>query len=214
MPIDILEFFCLTPLPGSEDHKNLYLKGVPMDPDMNKYDLEHVCTAHPLMSAETWSEVYRDAWARYYTDAHVETVLRRAVASGLRPRKIADVMTAFSGAARIEGVHPLQCGIVRRKVADAAPARDADRQSARILSVCARSNFVSVVAKWLELGLRYTGIKKSRARRSSAEQPMSTRRLRLSNGEADQNDGFCRAFADKIPEYLRRAEASGCARFE
>jgi hypothetical protein len=23
LPVDILEFFCLTPLPGSEDHKNL-----------------------------------------------------------------------------------------------------------------------------------------------------------------------------------------------
>jgi radical SAM superfamily enzyme YgiQ (UPF0313 family) len=48
LPIDILEFFYLTPLPGSEDHKKLYMKGIPMDPDMNKYDLEHACTAHPL----------------------------------------------------------------------------------------------------------------------------------------------------------------------
>ncbi len=46
LPIDLLEFFYLTPLPGSEDHKNLYLRAVPMDPDMNKYDLEHACTAH------------------------------------------------------------------------------------------------------------------------------------------------------------------------
>ena len=41
---------------------------------MNKYDLEHVCTAHPIMSKETWQRVYRDAWKRYYTDEHVETV--------------------------------------------------------------------------------------------------------------------------------------------
>ena len=34
LPLDILEFFCLTPLPGSEDHSPL--PGVPMDPDMNK----------------------------------------------------------------------------------------------------------------------------------------------------------------------------------
>ena len=27
LPVDLLEFFCLTPLPGSEDHKNLYPKG-------------------------------------------------------------------------------------------------------------------------------------------------------------------------------------------
>ena len=98
MPLDILEFFFLTPLPGSEDHKTLYLKGVPMDPDMNNYDLEHVCTAHPMMSADVWRQVYRDAWARYYTDEHVETVLRRAVASGIKPRKIADVMGVFSAA--------------------------------------------------------------------------------------------------------------------
>ena len=34
----MLEFFFLTPLPGSEDHKVLSEKGVWMDPDMNKYD--------------------------------------------------------------------------------------------------------------------------------------------------------------------------------
>ena len=40
----MLEFFCLTPLPGSEDHQNCGRKGVAMDADLNKYDLEHVCT--------------------------------------------------------------------------------------------------------------------------------------------------------------------------
>jgi hypothetical protein len=29
LPIDILEFFFLTPLPGSEDHKTLLAKGCP-----------------------------------------------------------------------------------------------------------------------------------------------------------------------------------------
>ena len=47
LPLDLLEFFCLTPLPGSEDHKKLAAAGSPMDPDMNKYDLEHVVTGHP-----------------------------------------------------------------------------------------------------------------------------------------------------------------------
>ena len=115
LPIDILEFFCLTPLPGSEDHKRLAEKGVPMDPDMNNYDLEHVTTAHAIMSREAWEQVYRDAWARYYTDAHVETVLRRAVRDGLNPKKIVDALTIFSGSVRIEGVHPLQFGFLRRK---------------------------------------------------------------------------------------------------
>ncbi len=38
----MLEFTMLTPLPGSEDHKTLHEKGVWMDPDLNKYDLETV----------------------------------------------------------------------------------------------------------------------------------------------------------------------------
>ena len=37
LPIEYSEFFFLTPLPGSEDHKTLYLKGARMDPDMNNY---------------------------------------------------------------------------------------------------------------------------------------------------------------------------------
>jgi hypothetical protein len=116
LPVDILEFFYLTPLPGSEDHKRLFMSGVAMDPDMNKYDLEHACTGHPLMSKETWTRVYADAWRRYYTDEHVETIMRRAVVSGINRTKVLDSLTIFAGAARIEGVHPLQFGFLRRKV--------------------------------------------------------------------------------------------------
>ena len=42
--------------------------------------------------------------------------LRRAVASGLDPKKIIDGLTVFSGSTLIERVHPLQFGYVRRKV--------------------------------------------------------------------------------------------------
>src|SRR5262249_53597766 len=152
-----LEFFCLTPLPGSEDHKNLFLKGVPMDPDMNRYDLEHVCTGHPIMSAEAWAGVYRDAWRRYYTDQHVETVLRRAVASGLNPKKIVDALTIFSGSVRIEGVHPLQFGFVRRK------SRTSRRHGLPIenplLFYPRRTVEAAVVLlKWLKLVRRYRKI--------------------------------------------------------
>ena len=56
LPIDLLGFTMLTPLPGSEDHKVLHEKGVWMDPDMNKYDLEHVTTAHSKMSEKVWDD--------------------------------------------------------------------------------------------------------------------------------------------------------------
>ena len=45
---------------------------------MNKYDLNHVCTRHPKMSRDQWNEAYRMAWQRYYTDEHIETILKGA----------------------------------------------------------------------------------------------------------------------------------------
>ncbi len=85
LPLDILEFFFLTPLPGSEDHKVLWTKGDWMDPDLNKYDLNHRVTHHARMSDEEWEEAYRAAWLNYYTPEHVRTILRRAAAHKLGP---------------------------------------------------------------------------------------------------------------------------------
>jgi radical SAM superfamily enzyme YgiQ (UPF0313 family) len=68
LPIDLLEFFCLTPLPGSEDHQTLWKNGVAMDSDLNRYDVEHVCTAHPKMSRNEW--LPRGLVALLHTKAH------------------------------------------------------------------------------------------------------------------------------------------------
>jgi len=116
LPIDVLEFFILTPLPGSADHQALYKKGVWMDPDMNRYDVEHVTTAHPQMSARQWREIYDRAWHLYYSPKHVETMLRRAKASGIATGRIVWSICCYYGSYRFEKVHPLQCGILRRKV--------------------------------------------------------------------------------------------------
>ena len=116
LPIDILEFFCLTPLPGSEDHKNLFTRGVAMDPDMNKYDLEHVCTGHARMSREQWERAYRLAWETYYTAEHMETVMRRAAATRISPGKMMFLLLWFYGCVQLEHIHPLEGGYLRRKV--------------------------------------------------------------------------------------------------
>jgi radical SAM superfamily enzyme YgiQ (UPF0313 family) len=115
LPLDILEFFILTPLPGSEDHKTLWTKGVAMDPDLNKYDLEHVVTDHPNMSRAQLQAVYQDAWSQYYSDAHVETLLRRAVVCGVRMPSLIKVIVAFMHMVPVENIHPLQAGLLRRK---------------------------------------------------------------------------------------------------
>jgi hypothetical protein len=116
LPLDMLEFFCLTPLPGSEDHQRLLKNGVWMDPDMNKYDLEHVVTGHPRMSKDEWEGIYQEAWDLYYSPAHMETIMRRAAAVGTSPGKALFLIIWFWACVKIEKVHPLQGGYLRRKV--------------------------------------------------------------------------------------------------
>jgi len=196
LPVDILEFFYLTPLPGSEDHKNLFMRGVPMDPDMNNYDLEHACTAHPLMSKEAWTQVYADAWKRYYTDEHVETIMRRAAVSGISGRKIADSLMIFSGAARIEGVHPLQFGFLRRKL------RKQRRHGMPVLNpllfyTWRFADFLNVTSQWLRLIWRYRRIM-ARVKADPASRTHFDEALSPHTG-AGEIDHFVEVFADKIP---------------
>src|SRR5207344_140193 len=113
LPLDILEFFCLTPLPGSEDHQVLWKKGIAMEQDLNKYDVEHVCTAHPRMSKDEWELIYREAWSLYYTPGHMRTLLRRMAATGGPILSLLKVLVAFATMVRLENVHPLQAGILR-----------------------------------------------------------------------------------------------------
>jgi Radical SAM superfamily len=116
LPLDILEFFFLTPLPGSEDHKVLWQKGTWMDPDMNKYDLNHRVSHHPRMSDAEWEDAYRAAWAAYYTPEHVRTILRRSAACRIgRPGTTLTTILWFYLMIAFEGVHPLEGGALRLK---------------------------------------------------------------------------------------------------
>jgi len=115
LPVDILEFFCLTPLPGSEDHQTLWKAGTAMEPDLNKYDLEHVCTGHGRMTREQFQAIYRDAWSLYFSPQHMKTLIRRAVATGVPVGSLVKLLFRFATAEPLEHVHPLQSGLFRLK---------------------------------------------------------------------------------------------------
>jgi radical SAM superfamily enzyme YgiQ (UPF0313 family) len=115
LPLDILEWVILTPLPGSEDHRVLWRAGSPMGADLNNYDFEHVVSDHPKMSRQEWQAIYHEAWDLYYSRQHVETLLRRAAASGVPLMSLVKAVVPFMTMVQVEGIHPLQAGLFRRK---------------------------------------------------------------------------------------------------
>src|SRR6201994_4385062 len=116
MAVGIFGFFFLTPLARSEGPKVLWQKGTWMDPDLNKYDLNHRVSHHPTMSDQEWEEAYRAAWDTYYTPEHIRTILRRSAAHKLgRPKTALTTIMWFRLMTLYEGVHPLEGGAFRLK---------------------------------------------------------------------------------------------------
>ena len=115
MPVDLVEFHCLTPLPGSKDHQNLYCNRSFLEPDLNKFDLEHVTMEHPVMSKDQWEKLYRDAWMQYYSMDHMKTIMRRSVATECNPGNMVMLLAWYYLCFRLENTDPLQGGYLRRK---------------------------------------------------------------------------------------------------
>jgi hypothetical protein len=148
------------------------------------------------MSKETWTKVYADAWTRYYSDEHVETIMRRAVVSGINRTKVLDSLTMFSSASRIEGVHPLQFGFFRRKI------RKQRRYGMPIVNPLVFYSWrlfdaLKVCSRWASVIWRYrrlmAKVMKDPATRTHFDEAL---RLRTGTGETDH---FVEMFADKIP---------------
>jgi radical SAM superfamily enzyme YgiQ (UPF0313 family) len=114
LPIDVLEIFYLTPLPGSEDHQKLHRAGIWVDPDLNKYDLYHITTNHPKMTREEWEYAYWESWRRYYSYEHCATIMRRSAALRAFGSTLF-ALTWFKGCIEIENVHPVEGGVLRMK---------------------------------------------------------------------------------------------------
>jgi len=186
LPVDILEFFMLTPLPGSEDHQTLHKNSAWMDPDMNKYDTNHRVVHHPTMSDGEWEEAYRLAWREYYTPQHMETVMRRAVACGMTASKVMMMMLWFFFSFRYDKVHPLESGYFRLKY-----RRDRRPGFAResMLAFYARFGFETLRAHfWMGYWLLRMAAVRRRINRDCNRRAYTD--LALQTGTADQIDNL------------------------
>jgi radical SAM superfamily enzyme YgiQ (UPF0313 family) len=199
LPIDLLEFFILTPLPGSADHKKLYLAGVPMEADLNRYDVVHVTTAHGTMSDDELLAIYRKAWDLYYSPEHIERVLRRSQAWGYDVDNMKAKMFGFQAPATIEGVHPLEGGIFRRKYRrDRRPGMR--RENPVVFYARYAAEIVSKIARYGALYWRYRRILEHVRRTPATEVDVAMQPVQ--DGDLDALELFtttagARAAADK-----------------
>jgi radical SAM superfamily enzyme YgiQ (UPF0313 family) len=155
LPLDLLEMFFLTPLPGSEDHRTLLDKGVWMDSDLNKYNLHNRVSHHPKMSDKEWEEAYAAAWASYYSYDHIETVARRhAIGNSTRAvSKVVSYLMEFKAIYEIEKVHPLEGGVFRMKYrSDRRPSLPRELPGVFHLKLFAENAFK--VARYINLTIR------------------------------------------------------------
>jgi uncharacterized radical SAM superfamily protein len=114
LAIDMIFLNFLTPLPGSEDHARLTRENVWMDPDMNRYDINHRVTHHPKMSDAEWEAAHREAHEAFFDRDHMRTILRRLVALKSKKRlSTISRLTIYREAIRLEGVAALEAGLLR-----------------------------------------------------------------------------------------------------
>jgi len=64
---DIVSFFIMTPLPGTEDQVHQAKEGNIFDWDFNNFDSQHVTLKHSKLDQASWMHAYRQAFTGFYT---------------------------------------------------------------------------------------------------------------------------------------------------
>lgn len=91
------------------------MAGVPMERDLNRYDVVHVTTRHAIMTDEELRAIYFKAWDLYYSPDHVERVIRRTKLWNYDSYDMMAKLFSFYQAIKVDSVHPLEGGLFRRK---------------------------------------------------------------------------------------------------
>ncbi len=112
---DNASFFMLTPLPGSQDHREMRKRGEWMDDDFNKRDSFHATIRHPHMTTEQWTEAYRAAWQAFFSKENLFRILRRWSRRPTIYWNLLFMLLWYKNAALIEGQHPMIAGFFRLK---------------------------------------------------------------------------------------------------
>ena len=155
LAVDLIYFYVLTPLPGSEDHLNLWREGVELDPDLSHFTSYRSISPHQSMSTEVLDGLYDEAWRSFYDDEHCERVLTRHVSLGGSADHLFPFLVVGRGAHPIEHTHPFEFGLLRIK---ARHERRPDLRQEPLLPFLARRTWDMLITqiRWVRLWRRMT----------------------------------------------------------
>jgi radical SAM superfamily enzyme YgiQ (UPF0313 family) len=164
--VEQASFFMLTPLPGSQDHRNMVEHGEPMHPDLNDYDSFHEVIRHPNFIPGELEASYREAWKNFYSFSYMKEVLSHA-----NPENYWSILLDFiwyKNSALIEGGHPMINGFFRLK--DRTDRRPGFPIESRLHHAARRMREIKqLLRSWLALSLEMEELWLQTRIRSDAE---------------------------------------------
>jgi radical SAM superfamily enzyme YgiQ (UPF0313 family) len=117
---DIVSFFIMTPLPGTEDQVRYRNEEAIIDWDFNNLDSQHVTLKHDKLDADSWLQAYRDAFRGFYSVPRLlHTIFTVAGGRGMSPeaRRSTVRQFAYYFFSYRQGRHPMVGGVwqIRRR---------------------------------------------------------------------------------------------------
>ena len=117
---DIVSFFIMTPLPGTEDQVRYVKEGQIADWDFNNLDSQHVTLKHDKLDHSAWMRAYRDAFIGFYSIGNLlHTIFTVSGGRGLKLDARTNSMRQFIYYffSYRQGRHPMVGGIwqIRRR---------------------------------------------------------------------------------------------------
>jgi radical SAM superfamily enzyme YgiQ (UPF0313 family) len=131
---DIVSFFIMTPLPGTEDQVRYAQQGEILDWDFNNLDSQHVTLKHPKLDRDMWMQAYNEAIKGFYSIGRLlHTIFTVAGGRGLAAESRRSTVRQFVYYffSYRQGRHPMVGGVWQIKRRDVRRLAITDEEARR-----------------------------------------------------------------------------------
>lgn len=142
---DIVSFFIMTPLPGTEDQIRYAREGEIIDWDFNNLDSQHVTLKHDRMDRYLWFNAYTEAFKKFYSPSRLlHTIFTVAGGRGLSAEARRSVLRQFLYYffSYRQGRHPMVGGVWQIRRRDLRRAAVTDEEAQRLYLANRRFNAI------------------------------------------------------------------------